>query len=217
MVSARRRAHGSSPWQRIRRALALVAPIPGQPGSETKGAPRRQGNYRRKVAAVLAVGVIAVGAATARLFIWPDRGMPARVSAIVMLNGPGDRLDTALDLAWQHRAPFVVISRGSRYWGHGSLCAPRIPRVKVICFDPNPAHTRGEAEFVGRLARKYRWQSVALVTTTPQDSRARLRVERCFAGPVYVMTAPLSLSAWPYQIAYEWGALVKALIFEPSC
>ena len=89
--------------------------------------------------------------------------------------------------------------------------------MTVICFNPDPAHTSGEAEFVGRLARKYRWQSVALVTITPQDSRARLRVERCFAGPVYVMTAPLSLSAWPYQIAYEWGALVKALIFQRSC
>ena len=183
----------------------------------TRGLSPRRGNYRRKVAAVLALGVIAAGAATARLFIWPDRGMPARVSAIVMLNGPGDRLNTALDLAWQHRAPFVVISRGSPYWGHGSICAPQIPRVKVICFDPSPANTRGEAEFVGRLARKYHWQSVALVTATPQDTRGRLRVERCFAGPVYVMTAPLSLSAWPGQIAYEWGALVKALIFQRSC
>jgi hypothetical protein len=169
------------------------------------------------VAAVLALGVIAVGAATARLFIWPERGMPARVSAIVMLNGPGDRLDTALDLAWQHRAPFVVIARGSDYWGHGSICAPRIPRVTVICFNPKPATTKGEAEFVGRMARKYHWQSVALVTITPQDSRARLRVSRCFAGPVYVMTAPLPRSAWPYQIAYEWGAFVKALIFQRSC
>jgi hypothetical protein len=169
------------------------------------------------VAAVLAVGVIVIGAATARLFIWPDRGMPARVSAIVMLNGPGDRLDTALNLAWQHRAPFVVIARGSAYWGHGSICAPRIPGVTVICFDPNPATTQGEAEFVGQLARKYHWQSVALVTITPQDSRARLRVGRCFAGPVYVMTAPMLLSAWPYQIAYEWGAFVKALIFQRSC
>jgi hypothetical protein len=176
-----------------------------------------QGKYRRKAVAVLALGVIVLGLATARLFIWPDRGMPARVSAIVMLNGPGDRLDIALDLAWQHRAPFVVISRGSSYWGHGSICGPRIPHVTVICFDPDPATTRGEAEFVGRLARKYRWQSVALVTITPQDSRARLRVQRCFAGPVYVMTAPLSLSAWPGQIAYEWGALIKALIFQRSC
>jgi hypothetical protein len=166
---------------------------------------------------VAGVVVALIGAATARLFIWPDQGMPARVSAIVMLNGPGDRLDTALDLAFQHRAPFVVISRGSPTYGHGGDCAPSIPHVTVICFDPNPSTTKGEAEFAGRLARKYHWQSIALVTIPPQDSRGRLRMERCFGGPVYVVTAPLALSAWPYQIAYEWGATVKALILQRSC
>ena len=160
--------------------------------------------------------VLVISAATARLFIWPDEGMPPQVSAIVMLNGTGDRLTTALELAWQHRAPFVVISRGSSVFGHGSDCAPQIPRVKVICFDPSPPTTRGEAEFVGQLARKYHWQSVVLITTAPQDSRARLRVERCFSGPVYVVTASLPWSAWPYEIAYEWAALAKALI-QRSC
>jgi hypothetical protein len=169
------------------------------------------------VVITLVAAVVAFTAATARLFIWPDRGMPAQVSAIVMLNGSGDRLNTALDLAWQHRAPFVVISRGSPVWGHGSVCAPPIPHVTVICFDPDPATTRGEAEFVGHLARKYRWRSVALVTTVPQDSRARLRVERCFAGPVYVVTATMAWPAWPYEIAYEWAAMVKALVFQRSC
>lgn len=172
---------------------------------------------RRRWSLVVVVLVIAVSAATLRLFIWPDRGMPTRVSAIVMLNGTGDRLGTALDLAWQHRAAFVVISRGSLDYGHGGDCAPSIPQVKVICFDPDPATTQGEAEFAGRLARKYHWQSVALVTITPQDSRARLRVERCLSGPVYVVTAPLSLSAWPYEIAYEWAATVKAYIFQRGC
>jgi hypothetical protein len=171
----------------------------------------------RKMAVVLVTLVLAAAAATARLFIWPKRGMPARVSAIVMLNGPGDRLHTALDLARQHRAPYVVISRGSPYWGHGSVCGPAIPHVKVICFNPSPATTKGEAEFLGRLARKYHWRSVALVTITPQDTRARLRVARCFPGPVYAVTAPLPLSAWPFQIAYEWAATVKALIFERGC
>ena len=185
-------------WRRVARALS-------------------PGKYRRKLAGVLVIALIAFVAATARLLIWPDQGMPAQVSAIVMLNGPGDRLDTALDLAWRQRAPFVVIARGSRYWGHGSICAPQMPHVTVICFDPSPATTRGEAEFLGRLAQKYHWRSVALVTTTAQDSRARLRVERCFTGPVYVVTTSLPLSSWPYQIAYEWGALVKALIFQRSC
>jgi hypothetical protein len=152
-----------------------------------------------------------------RLFIWPDQGMPAQVSAIVMLDGPGGRLTTALDLAYQHRAPFLVVSRGSPTYGHGSDCAPVISHVKVICFDPSPSTTKGEAEFAGRLAKKYHWHSVALVTITPQDSRGRLRVERCFTGPVYVVTAHLSWLAWPYEIAYEWAATVKAYIFQRSC
>jgi hypothetical protein len=185
----------------------------GLPKDSAIRAPVRKRHWRL----VVVVLVMTIGAATARLFIWPDQGMPARVSAIVMLDGPGDRLDTALNLAWQHRAPFVVISRGSPAYGHGGDCAPSIPHVTVICFDPNPSTTKGEAEYVGRLARKYHWQSIALVTITPQASRGRLRVERCFAGPVYVVTAPLSLSAWPYQIVYEWGATAKALILQRSC
>jgi hypothetical protein len=176
----------------------------------------RQGKYRRKTVAVLVLGVIVLGVATARLFIWPDRGMPAHVSAIVMLNGPGDRLDTALTWPGSTGAlrgdfPGLVLLGP---WQH---LRPADTACDSNLLNPDPANTRGEAEFVGRLARKYRWQSVALVTITPQDSRARLRVERCFAGPVYVMTAPLSLSAWLYQIAYEWGALTKALIFQRSC
>jgi hypothetical protein len=180
--------------------------------------PRRRGKRRRRqVAAGLAVFFIALSALTAGVLIWPDQGMPARVSAIVMMNGPGDRLETALRLAWQQRARFLVISRGSPVFGHGSVCAPPIPRVKVICFDPSPPTTQGEVEFAGRLARKYHWRSVVLVTTTPQASRARIGMERCFTGPVYVMTAPLTLASWPYQVVYQWGAIINALIFQRGC
>lgn len=163
------------------------------------------------------IGLVLFTVSTIRLFVMPDRGMPANVGAIVMLNGPGDRLDTALQLAWQHRAPFVVISRGSAAYGHGSDCAPQVPHEKIICFDPNPSTTRGEAEFLGRLARQYHWSSVTLITSTAQDSRARLRVGRCFPGPVYVVTVPVSLSSWPYQVAYQWGATIKAVIFQRAC
>jgi uncharacterized SAM-binding protein YcdF (DUF218 family) len=203
-----------------KRAPGELPPVSGNP--ETQGdpaarKPTRQRRRWRSAAVVLVTLIIVVSAVTARLFVWPAQGMPAQVSAIIMLNGSGDRLTTALDLAWQHRAPFVVISRGSQYWGHGSICAPKIPHVTAICFDPSPATTKGEAEFVGRLARKYHWTSLVLVTTTPQDTRARLRVERCFTGPVYVVTSSLPPSAWPYEIAYEWVATVKALVFQRSC
>ena len=181
------------------------------------GGQRRPRGRRRFLLAAAAVLLAALGVTTARWFVWPPQGMPAHVDAIVMLDGPGDRLRTALTLAWAHRAPVIVISRGSTYWGRGSVCAPQIPRVKVICFHPDPATTRGEAEFAGRLARRYHWHSIALVTITPQATRARLRVGRCFPGSTYVVTAPLPAYEWPYEVAYEWGATVKALFLQRSC
>jgi uncharacterized SAM-binding protein YcdF (DUF218 family) len=170
----------------------------------------------RMIAALLII-LAGFGVATVRWFVMPQQGMPSRVDAIVMLNGPGDRLDTALSLAWAHRAPVIVISRGSRYWGHGSVCAPQIPRVTVICFDPSPATTRGEAEFAGRLAARYHWRSIVLVAVTPQDTVARLRAGRCFSGKIYVINASLPVWTWPSAIAHEWASAVKALFVQRSC
>jgi hypothetical protein len=165
----------------------------------------------------LAIAVALLAAATARLFIWPAQGVPGKVSAIVMLAGPGNLLSRAVELAREHRAPFLVISLGTPQ--SGNPCPPRIPGVRLICFNPVPASTQGEAEFVGRLARRHGWRSVALVTITPQATRARIRIARCFSGRVYVVTAPPAPSQtnWPYQIVYQWGALLKALIVQRGC
>jgi hypothetical protein len=191
--------------------------VPG--GAENVPAARVPSRLRmrwRKALIVLAVLFVTFWALTARLFIWPAQGMPPRVSAIVMLDGPGgNSLNVAVRLAAQHRAPFLVISRGTV--ASHDPCPRRPQGVTLICFNPVPATTQGEAEFVGRLARKYHWQSVAVVAITPQVSRARLRVERCLAGQVYVVTAPIRPSAWPYEIAYEWAALVKALVVQRGC
>lgn len=158
---------------------------------------------------------VAFSVATARLMIWPTQGMPARVSAIVMLDGPGDRVPVALGLAKQHRAPVLVVSQGVTV--SGDPCPTAYPGVRVICFHPRPADTRGEAEYVGRLAKRYGWRSLVLITTPEQDVRARILMLRCFVGSVYVITASRAWYEWPYQIAYGWGALVKALVLKRSC
>lgn len=170
---------------------------------------------RRRALAVAAIVVMVFALLTARLFVWPAQGMPPHVSAVVMLAGPGDRLPVALRLAQEHRAPVLVVSQGQH--GYGGPCPPKPSGVELICFDPDPGNTRGEAEYLGRLAQRYHWNSVALVTTRAQDTRARILVGRCFAGPVYVVTAPLSAGSWPYQIFYEWGALLKALVLYRAC
>jgi hypothetical protein len=124
-------------------------------------------------------------------------------------------MPVALQLARAHRAPVLVISQGQH--GYGGPCPPATPGVKLICFDPDPGNTRGEAEYAGQLAKKYHWNSVVLVTTRAQDTRARILVGRCFGGSVYAVTGSLPFGSWPYQIAYEWGALFKALVLYRSC
>lgn len=167
---------------------------------------------------MLGVLLLVFAGATTWLLAWPAGGtVPPRVDAVVMLAGPGDRLPVALRLARTDRAPVLVVSRGNQ--GYGGPCPPpdSVPGTKIICFDPVPADTRGESEYTARLARRDGWNSIALVTTPDQAVRALLLLRRCYAGSVAMVTAPLSAGQWPYQIAYGWGALVKALMEGGSC
>jgi hypothetical protein len=158
---------------------------------------------------------VVFAAATARVLIRPVEWTPAKADAIVMLAGPGNRLPVALQLAREHRAPVLVVSRG--WMGYGGPCPPPTQGVRTICFDPSPGNTRGEAEYVGALARQNAWRSLIVVAIRPQSVRAQLLFSRCFSGQVYVATAPMPWDNWPYQIAYGWGALVKAALVVRSC
>ena len=84
---------GGNSWHRVPDESPSASDVPGLADSIAASSLKRRGKHWRSVAVALVVLVIVVSAATARLFIWPDRGMPARVSAIVMLNGTGDRLE----------------------------------------------------------------------------------------------------------------------------
>ncbi|HTU08032.1 MAG TPA: YdcF family protein [Trebonia sp.] len=208
-------------FTRVRNTLRLRRRQPSGPGPVAPG-PGAAGRGRfarlaRRALVVLTVLVVLFAVATARLLVWPTTGMPAKVSAIVMLAGPGEdsRLAVAVRLAREQRAPVLVVSQG--HLGYGGPCPAAPAGVRTVCFDPVPSDTRGEAQFVGKLARRSHWSSVVLVTTRPQDTRARMLMERCFSGPVYVVTAGLPLSNWPYQIAYGWGALLKAVALYRTC
>src|SRR5580693_1553124 len=89
---------------------------------------REPSRARRRAFAAAIVVVVAFGLITARLFVWPAQGMPARVSAIVMLAGPGNRLPVALQLAREHRAPMLVVSQGQH--GYGGPCPRATPGVR---------------------------------------------------------------------------------------
>ncbi len=119
---------------------------------------------------------------------------------------------SALHLAKAGYAPIVVISLG----GDPKVHCPRTPEgIEVICFRPNPVTTRGEAEFVASLAAKRHWQRIIVIPDRTQTTRARLLFKRCTR--IGLEMVPVQESELFVGVAYEWGALIKALLFNRSC
>lgn len=168
---------------------------------------------RRITAAVLLVVLVGFLALTARLFVWPDTNAPLRSDAIIVLGGGGSRIPEGLLLAKEGYAPLLVFSVN-----RGQSCAPSDRDYRTICFIPNPASTRGEAREIAQLSRQFHLHRVILVVSTPQATRARLRVGRCYRGQVLVVGVSAGNPFdWAYALAYEWGALTKALVLQTGC
>jgi uncharacterized SAM-binding protein YcdF (DUF218 family) len=143
--------------------------------------------------------------------------MPARVDAIVVLGGAGNRLGLGEHLAAEGRSHVLLVSEGLPFTLPSGLCGRHSAAVTVICFNPVPGTTQGEAEYVSRLAKQRGWRSLALVTTPDQVWRAELRFRRCFSGDVYSVTTPLPAGQWPFAVAYQWASTIKAEIVNTSC
>jgi len=172
----------------------------------------------RLVALAVLVLFLSFAVVTVRLFVRPGLPpVPQHADAIVELGGPGNRDAVTTALARQHRAPLVIQSTVARDVTSPPTCLPAIPHVRVACFHAVPPTTRGEARYIGERAAAEHWHSVILVTTPDHAWRARLRVERCFPGRVYVATSPLPTWDWLRQIPYQWAATAKAELFQRDC
>ena len=162
------------------------------------------------------VALIAFIALTARLFVWPQTDVPRRAGAIVVLGSDPvnemRRVNEGKKLLLAGDAPVLAISDA------GGRCPINTTIPRVFCFTPSPDSTQGEARFIGTTARMRHWHSVIVVAGRPQATRARLRIERCYAGTIEMVGAdPLSPEQWIYQIAYEWAATIKALTLQRGC
>jgi len=153
--------------------------------------------------------------ASAVLFVWPATNRPAKVDAIVSLDGTHEkaREDLAISLAEHGYATVLIFSQGAY---HTTPC-PKVPRVRVVCFVPRPARTVGEVEFAARYALRRGWRSLLVVPGRAQSTRARLLMDRCFGGRVLVVPAPVPWQDMPYEVLYEWGATAKAILVDPGC
>lgn len=149
------------------------------------------------------------------LFVWPSHDQPQQADAVVSLDGSGEqsREDTAISLVEHGYAKVLLFSQGA----YSSWPCPKVAGVKVVCFEPHPGRTVGEVEFAARYARAHHWHTLLLVPGHAQTTRARLLIKRCFKGRVLMVPAPTRWLELPYDVVYEWGALVKALVVDRSC
>ncbi len=169
----------------------------------------------RIVVAVVAVLVIALCVLTAVLFVYPDLNAPEKSDAIVVLGGNGAGPENeGIHLALGGDAPLLVFSLRPT-----QSCAPSTdPAFRVECFRADPQTTQGEARAIAKLAARDHWSRIIVVMPTPQATRARLRIGRCYSGQVLeVGVDPAGIGAWLRQFVYQWGALLKALVLQPSC
>ncbi len=156
------------------------------------------------------------------VIVRPATDLPARVDAIFVLGPPdvSDRLDLAARYAREGYASNLVVS-AAVLPAQRAVCehgVPGAPQVRVTCFQPEPATTRGEAEQLRRLVAAHHWSSVLVVTSTYHISRARMILQRCYSGRLLMVPARRGIGAadWAYQYLYQTGGYAKALL-NPGC
>lgn len=147
-----------------------------------------------------------------------------KVDAIVVLGGEHDgREDYGLRLAQEGYANTVVVSNPYESPGYDHsgvdlmqrVCSSSTERIEVICFNPDPSTTQGEAMFVQRMAKERHWTSAIVISWRYHLFRARFIFGQCFDGEVVMRSVPRDYARpkrqWMHQFAYQYGGLAKAV------
>ena len=171
------------------------------------------------VAVVIVVVVVVILSVAAAVVVSPATDQPHHVDALVVPSGDhGERLSRALVLLHQGVAPVLVLVGEPDSTEDIDLCHGG-QSFEVVCLRPQPDDTRQEARATARLAASRHWRTVAVVTSMPMVTRARLLFSRCFAGTTEVVGANLRFGGRPAFDArfHEVGGLLYAWFWARSC
>lgn len=142
--------------------------------------------------------------------------------AVIVLAGAHDgRESYGLEVARQASAGTLVLS--DPYPDNDPImrhaCTGHRDSVTILCPDPVPATTRGEARQAHRLAREHHWTRIVVVSWRYHLPRARLIFSQCFSDRPggLIMRAvphdgPRSLAEWEYISLYQGFAAIKATV-----
>ena len=154
------------------------------------------------------------------VYVRPEVNPLRHADAILVLGGKGfSRYPFGIDLGMRGWAPKVVLSKpeSDNEW-LAKACKTPLSGFELDCFVPDPPTTLGEGRELRRLAERYRWRSVIVVTFTPHISRARFILQRCFNGELIMVASPthISLLDWPIEYVYQTAGYVRATL-QPGC
>lgn len=155
------------------------------------------------------------------VYVRPQVDQPRHGDAILILGGPNYyRYTYGFELGSQGWAPNVVVSspHGREDKWLTQFCATPQTRFQLRCFTPDPPTTKGEGRELRRLASRYGWRTIIVVTLLPHISRARFILEQCFDGDLVMVPIPnrLSLPIWAFQYVYQTAGYARALV-QPGC
>jgi uncharacterized SAM-binding protein YcdF (DUF218 family) len=161
-------------------------------------------------------------AAQGALFVWPPSDVPAHADAVVSFSGDlGERLATSLRLMRRHVASVLVLPNGnSTEWpAEARALCTRPQNFEVFCpMPPAPFNTRAEAQTIAKLAQRHRWRRIVMVTSTYHLARARLLLQRCYHGAIYMAAAvPAAGRIQARVLWHEWRALAWSFVVNRSC
>lgn len=153
------------------------------------------------------------------LFVDPPADSPQLADVLFVLGPPDDRLAYAEQLMQEGVAGTLAVS--SPVDRAGQFTAPVCHATRsyqIICFDPEPFTTQGEARALRDLTVEYGWQSVNVIAPQHHVTRARVIMDRCYKGDLRVIKydAEVPLHSWVYLYLYHTAAFVKVAL-NPDC
>jgi uncharacterized SAM-binding protein YcdF (DUF218 family) len=167
--------------------------------------------------AIATMAALVFALVTLTTFVRPTTGHISSPDAIVLIDdGIGVRLKTAIRLAEEGKAPNLVISHRP---DRPQDCVSGIANVTIYCFSPEPDSTQGEARKIGALAAEHGWKSLVFVTDPPHVYRARFRLSRCTKAKLAAVTTrvPGGLRTWVWRVEHEWLGSAQAVLVNRGC
>lgn len=153
------------------------------------------------------------------LYVDPQVDTPRRTDVLFVLAPLDDRLDYAVHLMEQGYASTLAVSvpPDEAVTRNADICNDSRP-YRIICFSPEPVTTQGEARALRDLSKAHGWKSADVLTVQFHASRARVLMERCYAGDLHVIPEwrqlpPVAVTdSWAYRFIYETAAFVKVAL-----